>query len=95
MGYSHLALSAPVRWAALWAVDPTRVPEKPLERPVWLSIGEAARRNSDRFVRRLHLLPADTEPSGDYLYLDEGLDHVGSARKAYADPRIYRWLLER
>jgi hypothetical protein len=32
-------------------------------------------------------------PYGDRLYLDEGLDHVRSAASAYADARIYAWLL--
>ncbi|MBW3534585.1 MAG: hypothetical protein KY453_05120, partial [Gemmatimonadetes bacterium] len=32
---------------------------------------------------------------GDRVWLDEGADHVGSARRAYADGRIYAWLLAR
>jgi hypothetical protein len=27
------------------------------------------------------------------VYDDEGDDHVGAARRAYADERIYSWLL--
>jgi hypothetical protein len=32
---------------------------------------------------------------GERVYLDQGEDHVGTARLAYADDRIYRWLLGR
>lgn len=94
-GVFDLALLEPERWAALWAVDPTRVPSRAPGRPVWLSIGAAARHDSARFIRRLHLRPAGEEPTGDLLYLDQGRDHVGSARLAYRDLRIYRWLLAR
>jgi hypothetical protein len=31
--------------------------------------------------------------AGDRLWLDEDLDHVGAATSAYADERIYDWLL--
>lgn len=95
-GVFDLALLQPGFWAALWAVDPTRVPRQDVGRPAWLSFGAVARRAQDAFIRSLRLVPAaDPIPDADRLYLDEGQDHVGSARLAYADARIYRWLLEK
>jgi poly(3-hydroxybutyrate) depolymerase len=92
-GVLDLALLQPAMWAALWPVDPTRPPDRDPHRPVWLSIGAAARYRRDGFIRSLTLQPAANPPHGHRLYLDEGQDHVGSARFAYADDRIYQWLL--
>jgi predicted peptidase len=95
-GVFDLAALQPDLWAALWAVDPTRVPPRRLERPVWLSIGEAARHSAERFVSALALQPAEASGfAGDRLFLDEGADHVGSAALAYRDERIYSWLLSK
>lgn len=95
-GVFDLGLRQPDLWAALWAVDPTRVPRRDPGRPVWFSFGAIARRAKEAFVRALALRPAaGVSPAGDRLYLDEGADHVGSAALAYADERIYRWLLEK
>ena len=80
-------------WAALWAVDPTRVPAKSLKRPVWLSFGEISRPRKDLSVSALDLYPYGDDPRGDRIWLDEGLDHVGSATSAYGDERVYDWLL--
>ncbi len=82
-------------WAALWPTDPTRVPETVLPRPVWLSAGAAARRSESRFVQYLDLTSVTDTVQSDRIYLDQGADHVGSARLAYGDERIYRWLLSR
>lgn len=93
-GVFDLGNQHPERWAALWSVDPTRLPRTPLTAPVWISIGQVARRLEMRFIETLDLAPASgDDPTGPRLYLDEGADHVGSARLAYRDPRIYRWLL--
>ncbi|MFL5538417.1 MAG: hypothetical protein ACJ8J0_05465 [Longimicrobiaceae bacterium] len=93
-GVFDLALAQPDLWAALWAVDPTRIPRQEIRRPVWLSFGAIARRAHAAFVRALALAPAEGDvPAGDRLYLDEGEDHVGAATRAYRDDRIYRWLL--
>ena len=92
-GVFDLALAQPDRWAALWAVDPTRVPRAGVGRPVWLSIGNAARYQTDDFVATLGLRSAADGIEGDRIYLDERQDHVGSATRAYRDERIYRWLL--
>jgi hypothetical protein len=92
-GVFDLALEQRDFWAALWAVDPTRVPPEDPARPVWLSFGEIARHRKPQFVQRLRLHPAGSEPDGERLYLDLGEDHVGSATSAYRDPSIYRWLL--
>jgi len=95
-GVFDLALAQPGLWAALWAVDPTRVPREDPRRPVWLSFGAAARGGRRAFIRALALEAAEGQtPGGDRLYLDEGEDHVGSATRAYADDRIYRWLLSK
>ncbi|WP_051231540.1 carboxylesterase family protein [Stutzerimonas azotifigens] len=92
-GVFDLGIAHPRRWAALWSVDPTRLPRSPVVTPLWLSIGQVARRLEMRFIESLELSPAGSEPQGERLYLDEGADHVGSARLAYRDPRIYAWLL--
>lgn len=72
-------------WAALWAVDPTRPPRGAPGVPTWLSFGEAARSRKAAFIRAL---------GPKAICVDEGDDHVGAARRAYADERIYRWLLK-
>ena len=73
-------------WAALWAVDPTRVPRRAFAQPVWISIGEVARHLKDSFIAALPL-------NDKHICEDHGDDHVGAARRAYADERIYSWLL--
>ncbi len=92
-GVFDLALLAPEMWAALWPVDPTRVPKQDPGRPVWFSSGEASRHRSRRFIERLRLQPPDATVTADRIYRDAGLDHVGTATEAYADDRIYTWLL--
>jgi dienelactone hydrolase len=87
-GVFDLALLQPDDWAALWAVDPTRVPHRRPRQPVWISAGAVARSPQREFVRALAL-----RPQGERVWADEGEDHVGSARVAYGDERIYRWLL--
>lgn len=92
-GVFDLALAQRDFWAALWPVDPTMVPREDPGRPVWLTFGEIARHGKSQFLRALDLEPVGATPDGDRLYLDEGQDHVGSARSAYGDDRIYTWLL--
>lgn len=94
-GVFDLALAQPDRWAALWPVDPTRVPGKDPRRPVWLSFGEISRSRKEKFIRALNLKSQKTTPDGDRLCLDQGQDHTGSARLAYQDERIYTWLLSK
>jgi len=94
-GVFDLASLQPETWAALWAVDPTRVPRRDPRRPIWLSVGEVARYGKRDFIEALRLERLADGTSGDRLYLDEGADHVGSAALAYADARIYAWLLDR
>jgi predicted peptidase len=94
-GVFDLALEQPGLWSALWPVDPTRVPRQDPGRPVWLSVGEISRMQADAFVRRLHLAPPVRGAAGDRVYVDQGQDHVGTARLAYRDDRIYDWLLSR
>jgi hypothetical protein len=94
-GVFDLALAQPGVWAALWPVDPTRVPAADPGRPVWLSSGEVSRRYARAFMRRLHLEEPGGEEPGDRVYVDDGEDHVGTDRLAYRDDRIYRWLLNR
>jgi acetyl esterase/lipase len=94
-GVFDLALADRGAWSALWAVDPTRVPSADPRRPVWLSSGEVSRRRAGAFIGRLQLEPPDGDQPPDRVYEDRGEDHVGTARLAYADDRIYRWLLAR
>lgn len=94
-GVFDLALLQPDIWAALWAVDPTRVPPRDPQRPLWLSIGEIARARQAQFIRALSLSPPVADGRATRVILDEGGDHVGSAATAYRDRRIYSWLLAR
>lgn len=94
-GVFDLALSQPALWAALWAVDPTRPPKQDPRRPVWVSVGAAARLRLEGFAQALGLEAAGGPQQGNRLFLDEGGDHVGSATRAYADDRIYQWLLSK
>ncbi|HYR08153.1 MAG TPA: alpha/beta fold hydrolase [Longimicrobium sp.] len=94
-GVFDIALMQPGLWAALWSVEPTRAPERDPGLPVWLSSGELTRRRQSGFTNTLRLERAGTEPFGDRICTDEGLDHVATATNAYQDERIYRWLLER
>lgn len=94
-GVFDLALRHPGLWAALWPVDPTRLPREDPELPVWFSSGEISRRLEPAFSERLRLKPLQATEPGDRVYLDQGEDHVGTARLAYQDDRIYRWLLSK
>jgi hypothetical protein len=86
-GVFDLALAQPDLWAALWPVDPTRVPRPAPTQPLWLSAGDIARAQRDSFWRALAL------GTPERVWADDGEDHVGSARVAYGEERIYRWLL--
>ena len=44
-------------------------------------------------VRRDRTVFSD-DPVLLFVWADDGEDHVGSARLAYADEGIYRWLLQ-
>lgn len=95
-GVLDLALRQPGLWAALWPVDPTRVPLQAPSCPVWLSAGEVSRRQERAFVERLGLQPGPEDgEAGDRVLTDAGEDHACTARHAYADARIYRWLLSK
>ena len=94
-GVFELGAAQPDLWAALWAVDPTRAPTRRMKRPVWLSFGDVSRVRKEAFVKGLRLHPYGDDPAGDCVWLDEGLDHVGTATSAYADERIYDWLLSK
>lgn len=98
-GVFDLGHRLPGFWSALWAVDPTRQPEPDLAPPLWLSLGSSARPATATAVKLLGSTPIDGDtaqvPAGaTRVHLDQGEDHVGTARRAYADARIYRWLLE-
>lgn len=93
-GVFDVALHDASPWAALWAVDPTRVPLSDPGLPVWLSSGAACRFNSSGFIKRLGLRPPEAG-NEERVYLDEGLDHVGTATSAYKSDRVYSWLLSR
>jgi predicted peptidase len=94
-GVFDLALAHPDLWAALWPVDPTRVPTQWIALPIWLSIGALARYQARAFIQRLGLEAVDRVPTGDRVCCDEGADHVGAAMRAYSDARVYTWLLSK
>src|SRR5262245_40684178 len=94
-GVFDLALGRRESWAALWPVDPTRVPPEDPGRPVWFSSGEVSRLRARAFIGRLRLEPLRNAGPTDRVYEDRGRDHVGTARLAYRDDRIYRWLRSR
>ena len=95
-GVFDLALQRAHLWTALWPVDPTRVPPSDPGKPVWFSSGEISRRRVSAYTQRLRLEPLDEGAElGERVYTDEGQNHVGTARLAYGEERIYRWLLER
>jgi predicted peptidase len=94
-GVFNLSLEQRGLWAALWPVDPARAPREDPGLPIWLSSGQISRRNAEKFIRRLRLQPLNDAEPGDRVYEDQGQDHVGTARLAYADERIYRWLLSK
>jgi hypothetical protein len=93
-GVFDLALKQHHFWAALWSVDPTRVPANDPEQPVWLSSGQISRHLSHDFIRCLGLKPLHDMP-GNRIYVDQGQNHVGTATLAYQDDRIYGWLLSK
>lgn len=97
-GVFDLGQRQPGFWAALWSVDPTRLPEPDLAAPLWLSVGSRARPGAADSAMRLRSIElaadADDAPVGvARIHLDQGEDHVETAQRAYADARIYRWLL--
>lgn len=97
-GVFDLGLQQPQLWRALWPVDPTRAPDQAPAQPVWLSSGQISRRFKERFIERLKLdaLEADDKTcrvQKDRVYVDRHEDHVGTAKLAYRDDRIYEWLL--
>lgn len=94
-GVFDVALHDPSLWAALWSVDPTRVPEADPGLPVWLSSGAACRPRGRGFMERLRLQPPGGGGEVDRGYVDAGLDHVGTATSAYNSDTVYQWLLSR
>jgi hypothetical protein len=66
-GYSEAAPLQPDLWTALWAVDPTRVPQQAPAQPVWLSAGALARSRRGAFVEALGL-----GAHGERVWADDG-----------------------
>jgi predicted esterase len=92
-GVFDLARIQPELWRALWVVDPARVPEDDISTPVWLSVGNLARRDASTFIRHLRLQPVSE--LSDRVWEDIGSDHADTAQHAYSDERVYQWLLQR
>lgn len=97
-GVFDLGRRLPGFWSAMWSVDPPRRPEPGLAGPLWFSIGSSARPHAAESIQRLGSTALsddapDAAPGATRMHLDQGEDHVGCARRAYADARIYRWLL--
>lgn len=84
-------------WAALWPVDPTRIPKSDPGRPTWLWYGIEQRPPNDRTRKILSLqeAPRKGRPSGDRLYTDTRVGHGPTAVSAYNDGRVYAWLRAR
>jgi hypothetical protein len=80
-------------WAALWAVDPPAVPAGCPPCPVWLSAGRYAHPQAAAFtsILRLQQAAAASSTASVYDYVAPG--HGETAQLAYADPRVYLWLL--
>jgi len=98
-GVFDIAIVEPDLWAALWSVGPTRPPDRDLPCPLWLCLGEASRGKCEDFIRAINNLreinSGEAIPKDDFAYEDRGQDHVGTARVAYREDRIYGWLLNR
>ena len=94
-GVFDIARADPTPWTALWAVDPTRVPERSPKRPIWLSLGETSRNKKDGFIERLGVERAVQTIKSDFVYEDRALGHVDTATAAYQDAKVYEWLLGR
>jgi predicted peptidase len=92
-GVFDLSFAQTGTWAALWPVDPTRVPTESISIPIWLSLGEISRLQARSFIRALGLESIETARSADRVWFDAGEDHVGTATQAYNDEWVYRWLL--
>ena len=94
-GALDFARLLPDLWAAVWAVDPDRPPRRRIPQPVWLSIGDAARPRTQRFIEGLGLSVPGARARGERHYVDDGGDHAECARRAYGDARVYAWMLGR
>src|SRR5690606_6759709 len=97
-GVFDLALAQPLFWRALWAVDPTRVPHRAPELPIWLSSGAVSRRGEARCIggpqlETLQPEGLDERMPAARIYVDQQQNHVDTATLAFRDERIYRWLL--
>lgn len=92
-GVFDLGLEQSELWRALWPVDPTRVPRHKPQQPVWVSGGEASRYREGGFRSMLGIGTGLSSDTDHCIYLDEGRNHVDTATFAYADDRIYHWLL--
>uniref|UniRef100_A0AC35F2X0 Uncharacterized protein n=1 Tax=Panagrolaimus sp. PS1159 TaxID=55785 RepID=A0AC35F2X0_9BILA len=92
-GVFDIAVLNPNFFASIWSVDPTRLPTNDPKRPIWLSIGAMARQNTNGFIQKLNLKPANENFTEDRIYFDENADHVGTARLAYGNEKVYNWLL--
>jgi len=98
-GVFDIAIAEPELWAALWSVDPTRAPNDRLPCSLWISLGEASRKQRAAFMRAINQLreirAGGTIPDCDFLCDDKGKDHVDTAKVAFGEDRTYDWLLSR
>jgi hypothetical protein len=93
-GVLDLALQHRDFWAALWPVDPARVPAARSSLPLLLSLGQYSRGGQwERFIRECALQDLALNAQGYSVLVDCGFDHVGAATRAYRDDRAYDWLL--
>ena len=92
-GALEVAATGAYPFAAVWAVEPT-LPQAPdPEVPLWVSAGPGTRPYARQYFTRLHLTLPRPAPT-DRVFMDEGVDTSATATLAYADSRVYRWLLK-
>ena len=78
-------------WAALWPVDPTRIPKNRPTRPVWMF----SRKPNELNFQEVKIEDQNI-PNGDYLYTHSDETHVGTATLAYfCNSNTYYWLLKK
>ncbi|KAL0237787.1 hypothetical protein GEMRC1_012261 [Eukaryota sp. GEM-RC1] len=93
-GVFDISLRFPNFFAAIWPVDPTRVPHSDPEVPIWLSSGEISRCKESAFIAKLKFIKFHEKVTGERILVDYNQNHVDTATRAYADDRIYSWLLQ-
>lgn len=85
-GVFDLAFVQPDFWAALWPVDPPRVPEAKPCCPIWLFTRAPDKLNLQK------VKTGEPIPKSDFLYTHSTKDHSGTSALAYGYDLVYEWL---